>query len=58
MIKDNPTPNKERVGTSVATPPQNLFRRGVYTPGDGEVAQAKRPGAEDHLLFKTRGNPT
>ena len=44
---------------SVATPPSHdLFKRPVYVPGDGETMHAKRPGAEDHLKFRTRGNPT
>ena len=43
----------------IATAPHNdLFQRPVYVPGDGERMQPARPGAEDHLKYKTRGNPT
>lgn len=34
----------------------NLFKRGVYVPGDGERMQSGRPGADDHLQYKSRGN--
>lgn len=40
-----------------ALPPSNdLFKRGTYVPGDGERMQSGRPGADDHLKIKSRGN--
>lgn len=40
-----------------ALPPgDNLFERGTYVPGDGERMQSGRPGADDHLKVKSRGN--
>ena len=34
----------------------NLFERGTYVVGDGERMQSGRPGADDHLKIKSRGN--
>lgn len=34
----------------------NLFERGNYVPGDGERMQSGRPGADDHLKCKSRGD--
>lgn len=34
----------------------NLFKRGTYVPGDGERMQSGRPGADDHLQYKSRGD--
>ena len=40
-----------------ALPPgDNLFERGTYVPGDGERMQSGRPGADDHLRIRSRGN--
>ena len=40
------------------TPPpkNNLFKRDTYSIGDGERMQSGRPGADDHLKYKSRGN--
>jgi hypothetical protein len=38
------------------SPSNDLFKRGVYVPGDGERMQSGRPGADDHLKYKSRGN--
>ena len=36
--------------TSIAQPPaSNIFKRDTYTPGDGEVRGAVRPGSQDAL---------
>jgi hypothetical protein len=40
----------------VMAPSDNLFERGTYVPGDGERMQSGRPGADDHLKIKSRGN--
>ena len=34
----------------------NLFKRDTYVVGDGERMQSGRPGADDHLKIKSRGN--
>lgn len=34
----------------------NLFERGTYVPGDGERMQSGRPGADNHLQYKSRGH--
>jgi len=40
-----------------ALPPgENLFERDTYKIGDGERMQSGRPGADDHLKIKSRGN--
>ena len=42
---------------TMAMPPQNnLFERDRYVVGDGERMQSGRPGADDHLKIKSRGN--
>jgi hypothetical protein len=42
---------------TMALPPQNnLFRRDAYVVGDGERMQSGRPGADDHLKIKSRGD--
>ena len=42
---------------AMATPPQNnLFKRDRYVVGDGERMQSGRPGADDHLKIKSRGD--
>lgn len=42
---------------AMATPPQNnLFKRDTYVIGDGERMQSGRPGADDHLMIRSRGN--
>lgn len=33
----------------------DLFARGNYRTGDGDVVRALRPGANDHLQFKSKG---
>ena len=44
---------------SMATPlGTNLFARSTYIPGDGELMQSGRPGANDHLQIKSRGHAT
>ncbi|CAB4241080.1 hypothetical protein UFOVP56_63 [uncultured Caudovirales phage] len=58
MTPLKPTTVKPSKPTVAAPPSHDLFKRPVYVPGDGETMHAKRPGAEDHLKFKTRGNPT
>ena len=41
---------------AVATVPNNnMFDRGTYVPGDGEVVQGYRPGSQDHLNYKSKG---
>jgi hypothetical protein len=41
----------------MAEPPRNnLFERGTYVPGDGERMQSGRPGADDQLMIRSRGN--
>jgi hypothetical protein len=40
-----------------ALPPgDNLFKRDNYVVGDGERMQSGRPGADDHLKIKSRGD--
>ena len=40
-----------------ALPPgENLFERDTYKIGDGERMQSGRPGADDHLKIKSRGD--
>ena len=34
----------------------NLFKRDTYVVGDGERMQSGRPGADDHLMIRSRGN--
>jgi hypothetical protein len=42
---------------TMALPPQNnLFRRDAYVVGDGERMQSGRPGADDPLKIKSRGD--
>ena len=41
-----------------ASPDNDLFTRSVYVPGDGERMQSARPGADDHLQYKSKGNLT
>jgi hypothetical protein len=36
-------------------PNNNMFERGTYVPGDGEVVQGYRPGSQDHLNYKSKG---
>jgi len=36
-------------------PNNNMFERGTYVPGDGEVKQQLRPGSQDHLKHKSKG---
>lgn len=51
--------NKPVPVPALAAPPTNdLFERGVYVPGDGERMQSTRPGADDHLQYKSKGNQT
>lgn len=38
-----------------ASPTNDLFARGAYRTGDGDVVRALRPGANDHLQFKSKG---
>jgi hypothetical protein len=33
----------------------NMFERGIYKPGQGEVMQPARVGSEDHLKYKSKG---
>jgi hypothetical protein len=33
----------------------NMFERGIYKPGQGEVIQPSRIGSEDHLKYKSKG---
>jgi hypothetical protein len=41
---------------AVATSPNdNMFDRGVYKPGEGEVMQPTRIGSQDHLKYKSKG---
>lgn len=47
--------NPKRPGQALSTG-DNLFKRGVYVPGDGERMQSGRPGADDHLQYKSKGN--
>jgi hypothetical protein len=58
MTPLKPTTVKPSKPTVAAPPSHELFKRPVYVPSDGETMHAKRPGAEDRLKFKTRGNPT
>ena len=51
------TPHKP-VPALAAPPTNDLFERGVYVPGDGERMQSTRPGADDHLQYKSKGNQT
>ena len=37
-------------------PSDDLFRRAVYVVGDGERMQSGRPGADDHLQYKSKGD--
>lgn len=34
----------------------NLFKRDTYVVGDGERMQSGRPGADDHLMIRSRGD--
>ena len=36
-------------------PSNNMFERGTYVPGDGDVKQQFRPGSQDHLKHKSKG---
>ena len=41
---------------AVATVPNNnMFERGTYVPGDGDIKQQFRPGSQDHLKHKSKG---
>ncbi len=45
--------------SAVATTQSNdLFKRSVYKPGDGDRMQVARVGADEHLKIKSRGNST
>ena len=45
--------------SAVATSQSNdLFKRSVYKPGDGDRMQVARVGADEHLKIKSRGNST
>ena len=51
--------NKPIPVPALAAPPaDDLFKRSVYVPGDGERMQSTRPGADDHLAYKSKGNQT
>lgn len=40
----------------IATSPNdNMFDRGVYKPGQGDVMQPSRSGSQDHLKYKSKG---
>lgn len=47
--------NPKRIGQAMPLT-NDLFKRGIYVPGDGERMQSGRPGADDHLQYKSRGN--
>ena len=47
--------NPKRPGQALP-PSDDLFRRAVYVVGDGERMQSGRPGADDHLQYKSRGD--
>ena len=48
----------KRVPALAAPPSRDLFARSTYSIGDGDVVQPPRPGSLDHLVFKSKGNPT
>jgi len=52
------TPKSPFVRGLAEAPSNDLFSRPVYVPGDGERMRSKRPGADDHLAFKSKGNLT
>ena len=39
-----------------ASPNDNMFDRGTYKPGQGEVMQPERVGSQDHLKYKSKGS--
>ena len=41
--------------TMAGSPSDDLFKRGVYKTGDGDVIQPPRPGSDAHLAFKSLG---
>lgn len=53
------TPVKEYVvkpmSPTALPPSSDLFARGTYRTGDGDVIRALRPGADDHLKFRSKG---
>jgi hypothetical protein len=50
-------PSKKQPGMAVPNR-RDIWAAGTYAPGMGEVGQAARPGSEDFLAVKSRGNLT
>ena len=50
-----PIAKTKPVPALASAPGSDLFARGTYRTGDGDVIRALRPGADDHLKFSSKG---
>ena len=50
-----PSKFSKPVPALAGSPMNDLFNRGIYKTGDGDIIQPPRPGSMDHLAFKSLG---
>ena len=54
-MRTKPFEKRERKKGEALPPAANLFTRGTYVTGDGEVLQLNRPGSSDFLKWPSKG---